>query len=464
VVAAAGLVLASTAQNCGMTVAHWWNSSGCVGVKRRHPLVHELLHRIFPVGGVHAFRVAVVQRQPAKSVLEWTTIARTSFQSVGTTATVRPLNPPRPYRPFSTSIIGAATSSTTNEDMDFDTHNDQSIANDGDDDDGLLHQSPMLRGLNPSQVQAVTQPIESVTRVVAGPGSGKTRVLTSRIAYLLQHESSSNNGAREYRGGAATTRILGVTFTRKAAGEMQGRLHKLLLDQQEYTSSSSSSLAPPMIVQEQVGDVVQPHTPTGLDRVTLGTFHSICAKILRWNGENLSTLPSVIDDMKKNSGPPVLDGNFNICDQSEQVRIIKEILDEYNIDLKPLDLKPLQVHSAVCRIKALLATGTQDPFATHDAITGKPKPISPVGHIAQKMYYPYRERLLSTNCIDFDDLILLAREMLLVHEPIRAALQRRWQHGAFLCKIGPWKQMIALVELMHSFLACFLVSFACLRF
>jgi UvrD/REP helicase N-terminal domain len=434
-----------------MMVAAWQSRGCCVGVKRIPLGHHQLLHhRLIPVVGVQAFRgtAAVVQGPITKRALSCCA-QRTCFH-VGTTATIRPWSPPPlscPYRPFSSAIHGAAaTSSTTNEHMDRYVPNDPSSDTNNNDDDGQLLQSPMLSGLNPSQVQAVTQPVESVTRVVAGPGSGKTRVLTSRIAWLLhtsqhttEYRSSGSATLSSSSSSLATTRILGVTFTRKAAGEMQGRLHKLLLDQQEYASSSSSSVAAaPMIVQEQVGDVVQQsHTPAGLDRVTLGTFHSICAKILRWNGDYLSTLPSVIDDMSKSSGPPVLDGNFNICDQSEQVRIIKEVLDEYNIDLKPLDLKPLQVHSAVCRIKAALSTrGTEDPFATHDAVTGKPKSISPVGHIAQKIYYPYRERLLSTNCIDFDDLILLAREMLLVHEPIRAGLQRRWPHGTFFCNLG----------------------------
>lgn len=264
--------------------------------------------------------------------------------------------------------------------------------------------SPILQGLNPSQVDAVTQPVASITRVVAGPGSGKTRVLTSRIAWLLQQKASNH-------------RILGVTFTRKASGEMQQRLNKLLVEQQQLIMSKSSDIA-----EETVGDVKA--TPAGLERVTLGTFHSICAKILRWNGDHLVSLPSVVDDMSKSSSRPVLDGTFNIADQGEQIRIIKESLTEANIDLKSYDLKPLQVLSAVSRCKSILAMG-ENPFPDEN---GKKQTIRPVMHIAKKIYFRYREMLLSSNCIDFDDLIYLTRELLLINEEIRDRLQKRWNH------------------------------------
>lgn len=268
--------------------------------------------------------------------------------------------------------------------------------------------SPILAGLNPSQIEAVTQPMASVTRVVAGPGSGKTRVLTSRIAWLLQQNTRD--------------RILGVTFTRKASGEMQERLHRLLAEQ-EQTTPTATTASRPEVVQETVGDATA-STPVGLDRVTLGTFHSICAKILRWNGDHLASLPSVIDDMSKSPSAPVLDGNFNIADQGEQVRIVKECLAEYNIDLKPYDLKPLQVLNTVSQFKRMLSKG-ENPFAEpKDTTTYELRVVQ----ITQKVYYRCREKLLSTNCIDFDDLIYLTRELLLVNDDLRSRLQNRWNH------------------------------------
>lgn len=284
-------------------------------------------------------------------------------------------------------------------------------------DESAAEETPILRGLNPSQVKAVTQPVASVTRVVAGPGSGKTRVLTSRIAWLLQQRQTRQD------------RILGVTFTRKASGEMQNRLNKLLIEQELSQSNLKSTV--PDIVEETIGEVTR--TPPGLDRVTLGTFHSICAKILRWNGDYLSTLPSVIDDMSKCDTAPALNGNFNIMDQGEQMRLLRDVLTENNIDMKQLDLKPLQVQSAIGRCKSMLADG-KNPFSNQGA-NGKKQSVSPAMQVAQKIYYPYREKLLSTNCIDFDDLIYLARELLLVAEDVRDRLQKRWNHGTSVYRI-----------------------------
>jgi hypothetical protein len=145
--------------------------------------------------------------------------------------------------------------------------------------------SAILNDLNPSQVQAVTQPPHSISRVIAGPGSGKTRVLTCRMAHLLMEASRHD-------------RILGVTFTRKAAGEMQERLNKLLKTVVVQDDPGILSR-----VQSNDDVVVEGSNPIDLkvqsllDRVTLGTFHSVCAKILRWNGDVLAALPSLVKAM-----------------------------------------------------------------------------------------------------------------------------------------------------------------------
>jgi len=264
----------------------------------------------------------------------------------------------------------------------------------------------MLQDLNPSQVQAVTQPLSAITRVVAGPGSGKTRVLTCRIAYLLQQDLRS--------------RILGVTFTRKAAGEMQQRLGKLLIEEsQEHVEPASRNGE--AIVEEIVGD--RQIQPEGLHRVSLGTFHSICAKILRWNGELLSTLPSVAQDMVGSKNATILDSGFAIVDQAEQLRILRECLSEREIVLKDHDLKPLNVLNAISQAKAEFAEG-RNAFEPKS----KNKPLPKATGIAAKVYQLYREKLISTNCIDFDDLIFMARELLIEYEDVRQRLQQRWTH------------------------------------
>lgn len=241
--------------------------------------------------------------------------------------------------------------------------------------DSLRFEQSLLKELNPSQIKAVTQPLNSITRVIAGPGSGKTRVLTSRIAYILNNDRRNN--------------VLAVTFTKKAAAEMERRVFEI------------------------IGEA----TP----RVNLGTFHSICTRILRYNGQHLSKLPSVVSDMSKSYNETLLDGGFTIIDQSEQLRFTKELLNAKDIDLKNnKDVKPLSIVNAMGRIKGELAEG-KNPFETR-------KREAPVNKIAKTIYFDFREQLLSNNCLDFDDLIYLARELLLNNKNVRERLQSFWTH------------------------------------
>ena len=302
-----------------------------------------------------------------------------------------------------------------------------------------LHSSPhhhdaiLLEGLNSAQVEAVTQPLSSITRVVAGPGAGKTRVLTSRIAYLLHHDEQDR-------------RILAVTFTKKAAGEMQHRLEKLL----SATSTCVQPVLEPVmgtenaIAQEEVtGDGSSSRPSTALDRVTLGTFHSVCAKILRWNGKLLSTLPSVVGDMSGSTNTTNLDGNFVIIDQSEQIRLIKECEADLEMDLKSQDLKPQVILNAFSKIKSRLSLG-QDPLKDGRKLPSKALKAG------IKLYPIYRQKLLSRNALDFDDLILTTRELLAVHEDIRDHLRRRWQHVLVDEFQDTSKSQLDLIKLLSS--------------
>jgi len=272
-------------------------------------------------------------------------------------------------------------------------------------------ESPILRDLNPSQIEAVTQPLEAITRVVAGPGSGKTRVLTSRIAHVLEKDNRN--------------RVLGVTFTRKAAGEMQQRLHNLLLE------TAASSTTNDDIVDGEDGSA-SPY-PRGIDRVTLGTFHSISAKMLRWNGDRLSSLPSVVRDMTGSRNPTVLDGSFAIIDEGDQLRLLRECLEDAGIDLGKANLKPRPVMTALSECRELSSRGV-DPLqhiasAMSSSKRGENTPrVSKAMEVAAKVYYLYREKILSRNCLDFNDLMYLARELLINHPDVRESLQRRWTH------------------------------------
>ena len=282
--------------------------------------------------------------------------------------------------------------------------------------------SIILDGLNPSQSEATTRPVRGITRVVAGPGSGKTRVLTCRIAYLLQEDRRSN--------------ILAVTFTRKAAGEMQERVQKLLQQQQDLEQQhtppalidNEHSYSPPddglVVDDSSQDDDDEASIPRGLERVELGTFHSVCAKILRYNGNLLASLPSVQRDMVGSTNVPALDSSFVIVDQAEQLRIVNEYLAKEKIDLKesPLNIRPIDILSRMSRMKDMYASG-RDPF--HDNKKHRP---SPVLKYARQVYGYYRDALLSNNSLDFDDLILMTRELLIQNAEIRDMLHRRWPH------------------------------------
>ena len=131
-----------------------------------------------------------------------------------------------------------------------------------------------LKNLNEAQTQAVTH-LNGPLLIVAGAGSGKTKVLTSRIAHIIEKKAYPNQ-------------ILAVTFTNKAAKEMQLRVSKIL-------GASATGLS------------------------WLGTFHSICAKLLR-----------------KHATAVNLNSNFTIIDTDDQIRLIKNICKAENIDVKQL--------------------------------------------------------------------------------------------------------------------------------
>src|SRR5881392_160858 len=150
----------------------------------------------------------------------------------------------------------------------------------------MLEQKDLLAGLNEPQKKAVTM-TEGPVLIPAGPGSGKTRVITHRIAYLVQHEQVS------------PWRILAVTFTNKAAKEMRERLEKLV-------GISSSK------------------------EMTIGTFHSICARVLRMEADALAPLG--------------LTRSFVILDTDDQTTLVKQAIRQLNIDEKQFRPSVIQGH------------------------------------------------------------------------------------------------------------------------
>src|SRR5579859_3500894 len=162
---------------------------------------------------------------------------------------------------------------------------------------GETHSNDLLAGLNPPQRQAVTT-TEGPLLVLAGPGSGKTRAITHRIAYILAERRVS------------PWNVLAVTFTNKAAREMKERLESLI-------------------------------GPVGRD-LAVGTFHSICSRVLRREAEHAGL---------------GLDSHFAIYDDDDQLGLVRQVLGEMGLDTKQFN--PRTIHSIISRAKNELLSPVQ---------------------------------------------------------------------------------------------------------
>jgi len=214
-----------------------------------------------------------------------------------------------------------------------------------------------LNVLNKSQLNAVCGPSNQIIRVLAGPGSGKTRVLTYRVAHLIAT-------------GTQPWSILAVTFTNKASSEVQERVKEL--------------------VGENVGA-----------KVTVGTFHSICARLLREFGEFL---------------PPPLNSKFSIFDSKDVTGIIKKLMQEKNIDIKKFT--PASVASCISRLKNTNSEVTEPGLALQNQMS--------VNHVAEQIYATYQQELKKMNAMDFDDLLLCGLNLLQTEVQVRSKLRNRW--------------------------------------
>ena len=207
-----------------------------------------------------------------------------------------------------------------------------------------------LESLNKSQREAV-EIVSGSTLVLAGAGSGKTRVLTYKLLHLLARKILKPN------------QILAVTFTNKAASEMKSRVSNML------------------------------NFP--IDRMWLGTFHSLCLKILRKNYEKIG-----------------LKNNFIIVDTDDQIKLIKKICDQENIDTK--DISPKFFVSAIDNLK------NKGIFENEL----KPNKYRHNDEELRKIYKIYQAELLRINCVDFGDLILLCIKLFKENEDIKNYYQK----------------------------------------
>ncbi len=190
----------------------------------------------------------------------------------------------------------------------------------------------ILAELNSAQKEAV-EAISGPVLILAGPGSGKTKVITHRVAYLIKVC------------GASPYRIMAVTFTNKAAREMTERIHRL------------------------VGDSARD--------LTLGTFHAICARILRQSGK-----------------PIGIDPRFVIYDEDDKISLLKRSLREVGFD--PKQYAPRAIAAAISAAKSQLLT-------TNDYIQ---RGRSYFDEVVGRVYERYQQLLTESSALDFDDLVM----------------------------------------------------------
>ncbi len=213
----------------------------------------------------------------------------------------------------------------------------------------------ILDRLNPAQREAASY-IGGPLLVFAGAGSGKTRALTHRIAYLIGEH------------GVHPRNILAVTFTNKAAREMKERIEGLVGTQ-------------------------------ALNEMWVGTFHSMSARLLRISGEHIG-----------------IDRDFVIYDESDQGSVIRECLEELNIDEKQFPPKTLLYKISAAKEKLV------QPENYAELMSHKYDPI------VARVYPLYQKKLLANRALDFDDLILYAVRLLDECPDVREHYQRKFQH------------------------------------
>ena len=235
-----------------------------------------------------------------------------------------------------------------------------------------INPQSLLEGLNPQQSKAV-QYTGPALLIGAGAGSGKTRVLTRRIAWILANRK------------AWPSQILAITFTNKAAAEMRERLASLI-------GNSANSM-------------------------WVSTFHSACVKILRAHGDSIG-----------------LKSGFSIYDSSDCERLVKIIASELNIDIKKFTPKLLL--SKISDFKNNLVTWQENlknyaPDYKPGASVSGASSFNAAGNadaLYAAVYAEYQNRLSVSNAVDFDDLIMLTVKLLRQNSQVSAYYRRKFRY------------------------------------
>jgi len=212
----------------------------------------------------------------------------------------------------------------------------------------------LKRYLNPQQIKAVSS-VDGPTLVIAGAGSGKTRVLTYRIAYLINQK------------GVDPFNILAITFTNKAAREMQKRVIELV---------------------GKIGEIMW-----------VSTFHSFCARLLRYEVHHLG-----------------IPRNFVIYDQEDQLSLIKKCLKELDID--PKRFSPKAILAMISDAKNNLIDHEEYLKIASDHYE----------KIVAEVYPLYQKKLLAANALDFDDLLMYTVNVLDLFPEVRKKYQEKFKY------------------------------------
>ncbi|MFG0257356.1 MAG: ATP-dependent helicase [Phycisphaerales bacterium JB043] len=217
----------------------------------------------------------------------------------------------------------------------------------------------LLEGLTDAQAQAV-QHTDGPLLVLAAAGSGKTRVITRRIAYLLAQ-------------GVPPWRIIALTFTNKAAGEMRARVEHIL-----------------------------DANPMRMRGLTITTFHSLCARLLRKYAERASI--------------PGLSPDYVIYDSADQSSLMKRVVK--NLHMNTSNWPPRKVLAQISNAKNDLMTAHDYESVATDYYTNQ----------VARLYNAYERALRDANALDFDDLLLHVAHTLREHDEIREEIQDRWKY------------------------------------
>ena len=224
----------------------------------------------------------------------------------------------------------------------------------------------VLKDLNPSQREAV-EAVDGPLLILAGPGSGKTRVITHRIAHLVVTY------------GISPRSIAAVTFTNKAAREMRERL---------FGKSQSDPTSP------LLGDLWNMRSD-----FSVATFHALCSQILRREADYAG-----------------LDRSFVIYDQEDQLVVLKQVMEQLQID--PQRFPPRSILSAISAAKSQLI----EPDAYPQGLS------NPMERNIAQAYQRYQELLHSNNAVDFDDLLLKTQVLFRDHQSVLERYRSRFEY------------------------------------